>query len=143
MKHKKLTLLAFLALILTVSSSFADHRFNYGYRGYYYDDPGGRYDQDGYVDSYAPRKCKSKHIDVYYEPDGYDDSYPEYDDDEDWNRDDDDDYGSISNTPVLAGSLIGGVIGAQIGGTDTAAYGGALLGASIGRDIAYRRAYRH
>ncbi|MGH8475501.1 MAG: hypothetical protein ACRER2_06995 [Methylococcales bacterium] len=144
MKPKNLKLITLLALTLSVSSVFAEHRFAYrGYRGHY-NDPRSHYYRNGYgadyrYPQYAPRNCRNKHIDVYYEPDVYYDPVPDYDDD--WDQDDDQSY--ISSTPIWAGSLIGGVIGAQVGGSDSATLGGALLGASIGRDIAYRRAYRH
>ncbi len=52
-------------------------------------------------------------------------------------------HGYHSATPVIVGSLIGGVIGAELGHGGPLALGGALLGASIGRDIAYRHDYHH
>lgn len=51
-------------------------------------------------------------------------------------------HGYVSQTPVIAGSIIGGVVGAEVGQGGPLALGGALLGASIGRDIAHRRHYR-
>jgi len=53
------------------------------------------------------------------------------------------DYGYHSATPVIVGSLIGGVIGAELDYGGPLALGGALLGASIGRDIAYGHGYHH
>ncbi|GEM_PF-2503996 len=47
-------------------------------------------------------------------------------------------YGYHSATPVIAGSLIGGIIGAELSQGGPLTFGGALLGASIGRDIAHR-----
>ncbi len=55
--------------------------------------------------------------------------------------------GYRSGTPLVLGGIIGGVIGNQFGGgsgKDILTAAGALLGASVGRDEAYRRqAARH
>lgn len=50
-------------------------------------------------------------------------------------------YGYRSHTPLLLGGILGGVIGHQFGsgrGNDVMTVAGTLLGASIGRDAAYR-----
>jgi len=51
-----------------------------------------------------------------------------------------------SYTPVVLGGILGGVVGNQFGGgrgQDVMTVAGALLGASIGRDAAYRRQSRY
>ncbi len=47
-----------------------------------------------------------------------------------------------SRTPMVLGGIVGGALGHQFGsgrGNDVMTVAGALLGASIGRDVAYRR----
>jgi uncharacterized protein YcfJ len=51
-------------------------------------------------------------------------------------------HGYRSRTPMVLGGILGGVVGHQFGsgrGNDVMTVAGALLGASIGRDAAYRR----
>jgi uncharacterized protein YcfJ len=53
--------------------------------------------------------------------------------------------GYRSHTPAVLGGIIGGVLGHQFGsgrGNDVMTVAGALLGASVGRDEAYRRQAR-
>lgn len=148
MKSRILKLVAILVVTLFTSSVFADRViiFN-GYRGHT-DGYRGHYPRHADRHDYRPGGWHGEyalhhHHDRphYYRNYGDEHAYRGYGPRVDYRPYPGYHQGYRSYTPVVAGSLIGGVLGAEFGG-DPAALGGAP-GASIGCDIAHRQAYRH
>ena len=129
MKKPILQMIVLLTVALFASSAAADkiviynghHGGHRGHKGYKHHNRG--HQRGGhYGDQYAYRE---KHVYHHYDAPRYYAPHPRS-------------HGYYSATPVIAGSIIGGVVGAELGHGGPLALGGALLGASIGRDIAYR-----
>ncbi len=147
MKNRILQLLIVVSISLFASTAFAGdwHGRGHGYRGHHghHGHHGRHYRRHGHHRRYyrPRRRYTERHVYHHYNPAPAYVPVPTYAPRPVYN------YGYanrgyVSSTPIIAGSLIGGVVGAEIGHGGPLALGGALLGASIGRDIAYRNHYR-